>query len=137
MSSIYTKQSLSELASEVASDLAGGENIYLSGDLGAGKTTFAQLLIAALNNREKVTSPTFQIMNEYDLDNGKLVHIDLYRIDNPDDIAPLGIQDFLQSDNTICLVEWPERGETTLPKPHYHLHFEHRSPDTREVSINK
>ena len=92
----------------------------LSGDLGAGKTTFVQHLARALGVTESVTSPTFVIMKSYattDPQWQQLVHIDAYRIESVDELAVLGFATLLQQNNTIICIEWAERVASLLP-PH-------------------
>ncbi len=137
MSNIYTEKALSGLASDIAAKLKGHENIYLSGELGAGKTTFTKKLLAHLGVKSSVKSPSYQIIDIHNIDDTKKVaHIDLYRLDDINDIAILGLEDILDDQNTIAVIEWPERAEHLLPEPNHHLHFTHRSPDTRTIEIN-
>ena len=135
---ILTKAGLQDLAQELASEIKPADNIFLTGELGSGKTTFTQQLLKALGSNEIATSPTFQIMNEYPLKNEqRLMHFDLYRLEHPDDVAALGIHDYLRDPKAIVIIEWPEKGEQVLPEPDWHLHFEHRSPTTRQLQVTK
>ncbi len=86
-----------------------GDVIALSGDLGAGKTTLARGLLAALGLEEEAPSPTFAIVQPYGPPETRfpVAHVDLYRIEDPDDIEELGLDDLLQ--DSLLLVEWPER----------------------------
>lgn len=81
------------LAKQIASTLKGGEVILLSGDLGAGKTTFTKGLAKALGIDDEVTSPTFTILNVYEDGRLKLNHLDMYRVESADELAELGIED--------------------------------------------
>jgi tRNA threonylcarbamoyladenosine biosynthesis protein TsaE len=89
----------------------------LQGELGAGKTTFAQGFASGLGVREKVTSPTFVIIKSYDvpLSEKRLYHIDCYRLESAEDFTALGWQDIVQEANNIVLVEWPEKVAGILP----------------------
>ncbi len=93
------------LANSLASELDGGEIILLEGDLGAGKTTFTKGLAKALGVSEEVTSPTFSLLNVYESGRVKLNHIDLYRIENEDELAELGILDSFD-DDSVTVIEW-------------------------------
>ena len=93
------------LAKRVADTLTGGEVIILSGDLGAGKTTFTKGLAKALGVESEVTSPTFTIMNVYEEGRLKLNHLDMYRIEHEDDLYELGVEDAIGED-TVTVIEW-------------------------------
>lgn len=92
------------LAQKIAARLEGQEIILLSGDLGAGKTTFTKSLFAALGVVEVVTSPTFAFMKEYNA-KFKLSHYDMYRVEDEDELWELGISDNLYDDG-VCVIEW-------------------------------
>ena len=93
------------LAKRIADTLTGGEVIILSGDLGAGKTTFTKGLAKALGVESEVTSPTFTIMNVYEEGRLKLNHLDMYRIEHEDDLYELGVEDAIGGD-TVTVIEW-------------------------------
>lgn len=96
--------------------------IWLEGDLGAGKTAFARALIHALGYKGRVKSPTYGLLEHYPLDSLQVLHMDLYRISDPGELEFLGIEDLLD-DQTILLVEWPDRGGLWLPKPDFIFRF--------------
>lgn len=83
--------------------------IYLKGDLGAGKTHFSKGIAKGLGITEDITSPTFTLINEYDIEDKKLYHLDLYRLDSLNQVLDLGIEDFIDEDNNIVLIEWAEK----------------------------
>ena len=93
------------LAKRLADTLEGGEIILLNGDLGAGKTTFTKGLAKALGIDGDITSPTFTIMNVYEDGKFKLNHLDMYRIENEDELYELGVEDAM-TDGTITVIEW-------------------------------
>lgn len=104
------------LAKDIAPRLSVGDILCLKGDLGAGKTTFAKMVINALEKSEiEVTSPTFNIVNIYNLSNAiALWHFDLYRLRNIIEVYQLGIEDAFNFG--ISIIEWPEIIENSLPK---------------------
>ena len=103
------------LAVDIAAALEPGDLITLSGDLGAGKTTFARALIRHLAGDEhvEVPSPTFTLMQSYELPRFNLLHADLYRLSGPGELAELGFED--ASENSVTLLEWPDRAAGFLP----------------------
>lgn len=91
--------------------------VYLRGDLGAGKTTFARGALRALGEAGPVRSPTYGLVAEYATPAGRVLHLDLYRLQGPEELAALGLPDLLP-DSLLWLVEWPERGTVPeLPAP--------------------
>lgn len=87
--------------------------LYLSGELGAGKTTFSQYFLKALGVQDGIKSPTYTIIESYAVDAMEIDHIDLYRIQE-EDLYDLG---FLEEDHKLWLIEWPEKGGESLPEP--------------------
>ncbi len=114
--------------------------IALRGDLGAGKTSFARSFIsAAMGRPEEVPSPTFTLLQVYEtpqeFNGGDIYHFDLYRLENPDDSLELGIEDAFSEG--ICLIEWPDRLGSWLPKYHLDLTLTHTdNPLERLVSLS-
>lgn len=103
------------LGAALASAIAPGSVIFLSGDLGAGKTTLVRGLIQALGYAGKVKSPTFSLVEPYVFSRLDLYHFDLYRFNDPQELLDAGFRDNFSSGN-ICLVEWPERAAGLLPQ---------------------
>lgn len=104
----------SALAAQLAAVLDAGQVIYLHGDLGAGKTSFARALLRALGVGERVKSPTYSLMESYLAGGRAAWHLDLYRIADPGELEWLGL-DALSDPQAVVLVEWPERGAGALP----------------------
>lgn len=100
------------LAKKLSKSLKGGETILLYGDLGAGKTTFTQFFAKALGVKDVVTSPTFNIVKEYDGKKMKLYHFDMYRIEDFGELQEIGAEDILyKNEHDVAVVEWPDNAK--------------------------
>lgn len=125
------------LAENFAKKLKGGEIIALFGDLGSGKTTFTQGLAKGLGIKEKVTSPTFVILNLHKAKKGlELAHFDLYRLNNEVDLEGIGAADYLGKKNIISVIEWSERAKKLLPKKTIWIKFKHIDQNKRKISFD-
>lgn len=108
--------------------------ISLEGDLGAGKTTFAQGFAEGLGIKEKIKSPTFVILKIYNIKKIDFIHIDAYRVGSKDFVT-LGWKDFISNSQNIILVEWGDRIKKILPKDTIHIKFEHIEKDKRGITF--
>lgn len=128
------------LAHTLAGVLAPGDVVALSGDLGAGKTTFARALIAAFAAEAgqpppEVPSPTFTLVQIYEFPRATLWHFDLYRIERPEDALELGIEEALAEG--IAVIEWPERLGPLLPGRHIEVRIAFAdAPDARRIELS-
>lgn len=103
-----------QFGAQLAQALAPGLAIYLSGNLGAGKTALVRAVLRGLGYQGKVKSPTFTLVELYAISRLTIYHFDLYRFRDPDEWLEAGFRDYFGPD-TICLVEWPEKAEGMLP----------------------
>ena len=108
---ISSEETTKELAKELSNYLKGGEIIFLYGEMGVGKTTFVKYLINQFQIKKnlrtsEVTSPTFNLLNEYDVDDLSIKHYDLFRLKDKSELKNLDV--FENSKNVITLIEWPQ-----------------------------
>lgn len=131
-----------ELGKKFASKLNLGDTVAFYGDLGAGKTEFIKGICEYFNVKEIVTSPTFTIMNKYkgEISGNEfgIFHIDLYRIKDTKDLAEIGFQDCVYSDNAIKLIEWAEKANSQLQDTNYNVIISFSDDeDERVIDIEK
>ena len=137
---ISSEETTRELAKNFSNYLKGGEIIFLYGEMGVGKTTFVKYLINQLLEKKnlqttEVTSPTFNLLNEYEIDNLIIKHYDLFRLKNKSEIKNLDLFD--QNKNTITLIEWPELIEKENVKKTIDLVFNYENElNNRSVKID-
>jgi tRNA threonylcarbamoyladenosine biosynthesis protein TsaE len=106
--------------------------IAISGDLGAGKTTLVQAICRGYGVTDPVTSPTFALVHQYHAPRSPVFHVDLYRLERPDELTAIGWDDIIAAD-ALVLVEWPERAAGRMPAAHVPIDLEHLpgEPDKR------
>jgi hypothetical protein len=132
------EQATARFAIDIAAALEPGDLVTLSGDLGAGKTTFARALIRYLANDDtiEVPSPTFTLIQTYELPRFLLVHADFYRLSGTAELAELGFDDL--PERTVVLLEWPDRAAGFLPPDRADITFTlapHLSPESRNARV--
>ena len=124
------------LAKRIAQDFKNGGIIALSGDLGSGKTTFAQGFARGLNIKDKIISPTFLIVRQYEIPNQKnwFYHIDLYRLENID-LKNSGLEEILSEQTNIILIEWADKISEYLPTYAKKIELRKMRENLREIHL--
>lgn len=98
-----------EFGKKFGETLKSGDVVLLFGELGSGKTTFTKGIAKALGIKRRITSPTFTLMNVYELDDITFAHIDTYRLKKAQDLIDIGAFDYISNPNAITVIEWPEK----------------------------
>ena len=127
------EQSMEALGASIAPVLSPGLVVYLHGELGAGKTTLVRGILRGLGHHGNVKSPTYTLVEPYPLAGRTVYHFDLYRVQDPEELEFLGIRDYLGG-QSLCLVEWAERGGSIMPTPDLDITIE-RNGDERRVRL--
>lgn len=130
----HSPQETFELGRQTAAQLRRGEVLALAGDLGAGKTQFTKGLAAGLGVEADVTSPTFTLIHEYPGGRLPLFHIDLYRLEEEDEVLGIGIDEYLDGDG-VTVIEWADKFAALMPRGVRWIRFAVLEGDEREVTL--
>jgi tRNA threonylcarbamoyladenosine biosynthesis protein TsaE len=120
---VATEADTERLGAALAPQLRAGLVLFLHGELGAGKTTFIRGILRGLGHIGAVKSPTYTLVEPYQMGGLTIYHFDLYRLNDPEELEFLGVRDYLEGSG-VCLVEWAERGAGVLPAPDVDIEIE-------------
>ena len=135
----YSEKETFELGKRIANAVNPGTVILFYGDLGAGKTVMTKGIAAGLGITEMITSPTFTIMQEYEGGRMPLYHLDVYRIEDPDEMEEVGLNEYIYG-NGLTVIEWAEQIEDILPEDAIKITIERKvenpeDPEERDIRI--
>jgi len=131
---IESDEQMQALGKRLANTCEGGGMIHLDGDLGTGKTTLVRGMLRGLGHEGAVKSPTFTIVEPYDVAGRSIYHFDLYRLSDPEELEYMGGRDYFAPDN-LCLVEWPDKGGQMLPTADLRVKLDHAGT-SRDVTLS-
>ncbi len=120
------------LGQRIAQQLTDGGVLYFYGELGAGKTTLARAILQGMGVSGRIKSPTYTLVEPYDLADGSAYHFDLYRLVDPEELEYLGLRDYFDP-GAVVIVEWPERGRGMLPVADVQVHIHYDGSGRRIV----
>ncbi len=125
---------MEKLGAVMAKYVPSGSVVSLTGALGAGKTTLARGFIRALGHEGSVKSPTYNIVENYLLNQLSVYHFDWYRLQSPEELLDMGFEEYF-NEQSICLIEWPEKGGDLLPAVLIHCDITH-DESGRRISLD-
>ena len=120
---VFGEEAMELFGENLAASLKSGGVVYLDGNLGMGKTTLVRGILRGLGYIGPVKSPTYTIVEPYELERIDVFHFDLYRISDAEELEYMGIRDYFK-DGALCLVEWAEMGKGVLPQPDLVVHLD-------------
>ena len=125
-----------EYGKKFAKNLKIGDIVVLSGELGAGKTKFTEGILSYFGKENEISSPSFTIVNEYDAENIKIFHFDVYRLEDSDEFFNIGGEEYFEKG--IVIIEWGEKISEILPKKHINVTFSKdlENENIRRIIIN-
>lgn len=126
-------QAMQQLGQQLAGNCPAGSRLYLQGELGTGKTTLVRGFLLGMGYQGKVKSPTYTLVEPYELTQAIVYHFDLYRIHDPLELEAIGLRDYFDGE-AICLVEWPEKAAELLAEPDVMIQIEGQQTQ-REVTL--
>lgn len=136
--SLHSEADTQALAETLAQMNLSG-SVWLSGDLGAGKTTLVRYWLQAMGHKGAVKSPTYTLVEPYQINlQGRLkpvYHADLYRLNDPEELDFIGFYEYFDEPNSLVIIEWASRASQVLPKPDYHIDIIRQLDDKRVVTL--
>ena len=130
-----SEEDTKKVAELIAPQLKPGMVIFLKGELGAGKTTLVRYLLKSLGYQDKVKSPTYNLVETHQLKNLTVHHFDLYRFGCPEEWFSGGFDDYLITENTISIIEWPEKIKGVNIKPDIEINISTEQFDVRVMDV--
>ncbi|MFH1456863.1 MAG: tRNA (adenosine(37)-N6)-threonylcarbamoyltransferase complex ATPase subunit type 1 TsaE [Patescibacteria group bacterium] len=126
-----------KIAKKIAKKFKNGEVLGLVGNLGSGKTHFTKGIAEFFKIKKTITSPTFVLLKPYQIKNDKqtkqLVHIDCYRLDSPEELLAIGLNEFIKDKKNIVVIEWAEKIKNILPKNTIYIDFKLGKKDSERI----
>lgn len=132
---IASKQAMQEWSERFAHTLCSGDVVSLEGTLGAGKTQVVQWIAQALGADRPASSPTFSLVNHYRTPNRDLYHLDLYRLESPNELEDIDYETYFYPEEAITFLEWAEKAKDYLPHDMVHVQIVVKEGEAREVSV--
>ena len=134
-----TPEDMMNVGKKIGMLLKSGDTILLYGELGSGKSTLVKGIAEVLGVKETANSPTFTLMNVYDIkkDNiKKLVHVDTYRLKDQQDLEDIGIDEYMRDENSVCIFEWPDKlGNLMQDKNPIKITIEYLDKERRKILV--
>tara|TARA_B100001250_G_C19747710_1_gene766129 strand:+ start:614 stop:1039 length:426 start_codon:yes stop_codon:yes gene_type:complete len=131
----YSLDELDLIVSEKIIPMIKSNIICLEGEMGSGKTTFIKSICANLNVVDKITSPTFSLINEYKNLNGDFIyHFDFYRIKNKEEALSLGVEEYFYSSN-LCFIEWGSKIKALIPEKNHQINLDYIDNKNRKINF--
>jgi tRNA threonylcarbamoyladenosine biosynthesis protein TsaE len=124
-----------EAGREIAPLLGFTDLVFVDGDLGAGKTTLIRGILRGLGHLGAVPSPTYTLLETYHVHGRDVVHADLYRLKEPEELEMLGMRDYFGG--CLCLIEWPQRASAYLPRPSYVIEISGSGSNSRKLRMRE
>ena len=129
----FSLTEINEVAKEILQKVDSKILLFI-GEMGVGKTTLIKEVVKALGCKDDVSSPTFSIVNEYDVDDGLVYHFDFYRIKNETEAFDIGFEDYIYS-GQWCFIEWPEKIIGLLPEDINHIYLDSEEGNKRKITL--
>lgn len=121
---------IAQQLAQYLSPIESAVHLYLTGDLGAGKTAFTRAFLRELGVKGRIKSPSYALLESYEVGGLAMYHLDFYRFNSPEEWVEAGFRDILEEE-AVVLIEWPEKAGGLLPPPDLHLHFYYQDEGRR------